>query len=185
MIYITYNKVKDTYENTKKIVANLGLNLEKDVSYNTSLLAMYGVSEYNNLTDSLSKIICIILSLVSIGCIVVIYNSFAISVMERKKQFGLFSSIGTTKKQLKYTVFYEALIVGLIGIPIGILSAYLGIGIVLKIVNYLLPNVFEFPLSLVTYPIFLVIPVFFMIITIFVSAYIPAKRASKVVQLKQ
>lgn len=180
LIYITYNKVKDTYENTKKIVANLGLNLEKDVSYNTSLLAMYGVSEYNNLTDSLSKIICIILSLVSIGCIVVIYNSFAISVMERKKQFGLFSSIGTTKKQLKYTVFYEALIVGLIGIPLGILSAYLGIGIVLKIVNYLLPNVFEFPLSLVTYPIFLVIPVFFMIITIFVSAYIPAKRASKV-----
>lgn len=179
MVYITYNKVSDTYENTEKIVANLGLN-SKDVSYNTSLLTLYGVSEYNNFTNSLLKIICIILFLVSIGCIVVIYNSFAISVMERKKQFGLFSSIGTTKKQLKHTVFYEALIVGLIGIPLGILSAYVGIGIVLKIVNYLLPNVFEFPLSLVTYPIFLVIPILFMIITIFVSAYIPAKRASKV-----
>ena len=51
--------------------------------------------------------------------------------MERKKQFGLFSSIGATQKQLRHTVFFEAFIVGIIGIPLGVLSAYLGIGIVL------------------------------------------------------
>ena len=100
--------------------------------------------------------------------------------MERKKQFGLFSSIGATRKQLKYTVFFEAFIVGIIGIPLGVLSAYLGIGIVLKIVNYLLPDVFGFPLALVTYPLFIIIPILFMIITIIISAYLPAKSASKV-----
>ena len=100
--------------------------------------------------------------------------------MERKKQFGLFSSIGATRKQLKYTVFFEAFIVGIIGIPLGVLSAYLGIGIVLKIVNYLLPDVFGFPLALTTYPLFIIIPILFMIITIIISAYLPAKSASKV-----
>lgn len=177
--YITYTNIKKAYDNTEKLIANLGIEID-NVTYNDSLLVLFGVSQYGNLTESLTEIICIVLSLVSIGCIVVIYNSFAISVMERKKQFGLFSSIGTTKKQLKYTVFYEALIVSLIGIPLGILSAYLGIGLVLKIVNYLLPNVFEFELSLVTYKLFLIIPIIFMLITIFISAYIPARLASKI-----
>ena len=64
--------------------------------------------------------------------------------MERKKQFGLFASIGTTRKQLRYSVFYEAFIVGIIGIPLGILSAYLGIGIVIAIIDKLLKS---FPLN--------------------------------------
>ena len=139
-----------------------------EVVYNDSLLGFYGVTNYSNLVDTLASLIIIILALVSIACIIVIYNSFAISVMERKKQFGLFSSIGATRKQLKYTVFFEAFIVGIIGIPLGVLSAYLGIGIVLKIVNYLLPNVFDFPLALTTYPLFIIIPILFMIITIII-----------------
>ena len=84
---------------------------------------------------SMIMMIIIMLSLVSIGCIVVIYNSFAISVMERKKEFGLLSSIGATKKQLSYTVFFEALIEGIIGIILGICGAYIGIGTVILIIN--------------------------------------------------
>lgn len=185
-VYIIYKKVKNTYKYTNTIATNLGYkeisedNFEK-VNYNRDLLAINGVTKYNNITESLGLVICIILSLVSIACIIVIYNSFAISVMERKKQFGLFSSIGTTKKQLRHTVFYEAFIVGIIGIPLGVLSAYLGIGIVIAIINKLLPNVFAVSkLNLVTYPLFIIIPVVFMIITILISAYLPAKMASKV-----
>ncbi len=186
-VYVTYKNIKDTYKNSKIIAKNLGYesSLEDSVyyeqlNYNDNLLAFSGVSNYSNMLDSMSWIIIIILSLVSIACIIVIYNSFAISVMERKKQFGLFSSIGATKKQLKHTVFFEAFIVGIIGIPLGILSAYLGIGIVLMIINKLLPNMFDFPLALVTYPLFIIIPVIFMIITILISAFLPARSASKV-----
>ena len=187
-IYITYKNPKKTYEYTDTLASSLGYERTvyddivyyEEVIYNDSLLGYYGVTHYGNLVDSLVSVIVIILTLVSIACIIVIYNSFAISVMERKKQFGLFSSIGATKKQLRYTVFFEAFIVGIIGIPLGVLSGYLGIGIVLKIVNYLLPDVFGFPLALTTYPLFIVIPVIFMIITIIVSAYLPARSASKV-----
>ena len=187
-VYITYKNPKKTYEYTDTLASSLGYERTvyndivyyEEVLYNDSLLGYYGVTHYTNLIDSLVSVIVIILTLVSIACIIVIYNSFAISVMERKKQFGLFSSIGATKKQLRYTVFFEAFIVGIIGIPLGVLSAYLGIGIVLKIINYLLPDIFGFPLALTTYPLFVIIPIIFMIITIIISAYLPAKRASRV-----
>ena len=183
-VFIKYKKVKDTYKNTELIASNLGYQkidgIYEKVNYNDELLSMYGVSKYDNITSTLFYMISIILTLVSIACIIVIYNSFAISVMERKKQFGLNSSIGATRKQLKYTVFFEAFVVALIGIPLGILSSYLGIGIVIKIVNTLLPNVFSFNLELVTYPIFIIVPIIFIIITILISAYLPARMASRI-----
>jgi putative ABC transport system permease protein len=81
--------------------------------------------------------------------------------MERKKQFGLFSSIGTTKSQLIKTVYFEAIIISLIGIPLGILASYLGIGIVIKITNSLL-NLGTNLLELTTYPLFIIIPIIFI-----------------------
>lgn len=183
-VFITYKKVNKTYENTESIAKSLGI-LQGDeyydrVEYNTSLLALYGTSNYSNFINSMAGMLIIMLSLVSIACIIVIYNSFAISVMERKKQFGLFSSIGATKRQIKSTVLYEAMIVSLIGIPLGILSAYLGIYVVVLIMNNLLKGMFSVGFYLSTYPLFIIIPIIFMIITIFVSASIPAKRASKI-----
>ena len=124
--------------------------------------------------------IVIMLSLVSVGCTIVIYNSFAISVMERKKEFGLLSSIGATRRQLSYTVFFEALVVGTIGIILGIFSAYIGIGIVILIINNLISDILEFRLDLVTNLLFVIIPIIFMIVVIIISSIIPSRRASKV-----
>ena len=183
-VFITYKKVNKTYENTESIAKSLGIFQGDEyydrVEYNTSLLALHGTSNYSNFINSMAGMLIIMLSLVSIACVIVIYNSFAISVMERKKQFGLFSSIGATKRQIKSTVLYEAMIVSLIGIPLGILSAYLGIYVVVLIMNNLLKGMFSVGFHLSTYPLFIIIPIIFMIITIFVSASIPAKRASKI-----
>lgn len=178
-VFITYKKAKDTYKNTEKIQKILNQD-SREITYNVSLLSMYGVSSYNNMITGLAGMLIIMLSLVSVACIIVIYNSFAISVMERKKQFGLFSSIGATKKQIRKTVLYEAKIIAAIGIPLGILSAYLGIGIVITLVNYLLKDILSYKLHLVTYPLFILIPIVFMILTILISAFLPAKRASKI-----
>lgn len=180
-VYITYKKTTKTYEFTKNIAKSLGLDSDsRKIEYNNALLALYGTSSYSNFINSMTSMLIIMLVLVSIACIVVIYNSFAISVMERKKQFGLFSSIGATKHQIKKTVLYEATIVSLIGIPLGILGAYLGIYIVVLIMDNLLAGMFDMSFHLSTYPIFIIIPIIFMLITIFISASIPAKKASKI-----
>lgn len=188
-ILVNFKNPKDSYKigsNLAKALGykNLCTNIEnecyEDIEFNDSLLSLSGATRYGNILDGMIGIITIILSLVSIACIIVIYNSFSISVMERKKQFGLFASIGATRKQLSKTVFFEAFIIAFIGIPLGILSGLLGIGVVLSIINHLLPEIFEIPLSLSVYPLFMIIPVLFMIITIFVSAYIPSKMAAHV-----
>ncbi len=186
-VYITFKKPSKAYQDTVTLMKNLGFSdveVSGKVEYNTTLLALYGASKYDNIMGAIINILMIILTLVSIGCIIVIYNSFAISVMERKKQFGLFSSIGATKKQLRHTVFFEAFIVGIIGIPLGVLSSFIGIGIVVAIINYLIPGLFGINLVLTAYPTFLIIPIIFMIVTILASAYIPAYKASKITPIE-
>lgn len=177
-LYVMFNKNKKIIKQSEELAKELNYN--GDINYNSTLLALYGESTYGNVMSSMGGMMIIMLSLVSIGCIIVIYNSFAISVMERKKEFGLLSSIGATKRQLSHTVFFEAVVVGVIGIILGILGAYIGIGCVILIINNLISDMLEYKLHLVTNPLFIIIPVIFMIIVIGASAFIPSRRASKV-----
>ena len=177
-LYVMFNKNKKIIKQSEELAKELNYN--GDINYNSTLLALYGESTYGNVMSSMGGMMIIMLSLVSIGCIIVIYNSFAISVMERKKEFGLLSSIGTTKRQLSHTVFFEAVVVGVIGIILGILGAYIGIGCVILIINNLISDMLEYKLHLVTNPLFIIIPVIFMIVVIGLSAFIPSRRASKV-----
>lgn len=177
-VFVMFNNKKKIIKQSEDLAKKLGYN--NAISYNSKLLALYGESTYGNIMKSMITMIVIMLSLVSIGCIVVIYNSFAISVMERKKEFGLLSSIGATKKQLSYTVFFEALIEGIIGIILGICGAYIGIGTVILIINNLIGDILVLKLNLVTNIVFIIIPVIFMILVIFISALVPSRRAAKV-----
>ena len=177
-LYLEYKKPKNTYETTKEIVGNL--NIKPGCKYNSSLLYYYGTTQYGNVNRTILSILCFTLSLISIGCIIVIYNSFAISTMERKKQFGLYSSIGATRRQILHTVFFEAFVVGLIGIVLGIGGAFVGIYSVIQVLNYLLKDVWSYQLHLVINWLFIVVPIGFMIVVVFLSALIPARRASKV-----
>lgn len=177
-VFVMFNNKKKIIKQSEDLAKKLGY--DNAISYNSTLLALYGESTYGNIMKSMITMIIIMLSLVSIGCIVVIYNSFAISVMERKKEFGLLSSIGATKKQLSYTIFFEALIEGTIGIILGIGGAYIGIGTVILIINNLIGDILVLKLNLVTNIVFIIIPVIFMILVIFISVLVPSRRAAKV-----
>lgn len=100
-----FNKNKKIIKQSEELAKRL--NYDNDINYNSTLLALYGESTYGNVMTTMVSMMMIMLALVSIGCIIVIYNSFAISVMERKKEFGLLSSIGATKRQLSHTVFLK------------------------------------------------------------------------------
>lgn len=177
-LYVIFDKTKRIIKQSEELAKKLGYS--NYIEYNASLLAMYGESTYSNIMSTMVGMLIIMLALVSIGCIIVIYNSFAISVMERKREFGLLSSVGATKRQLSYMVFFEAVVTMIIGIILGIGGAYLGIGVVVAVLNQLLEGVLEYSLTLTTNGLFIVIPVIFMIIVILISAIIPARRASKV-----
>lgn len=98
-------------------------------STNNEVLMYQGVSQYDTYNSSLYGMIAILIAIIMMGSIALIYNAFSISASERTVQFGLLSSIGATKKQIRKSVRFEALVLGLIGIPIGILAGIGGIGV--------------------------------------------------------
>lgn len=182
-IGIINKKAKDVYKNTEEICQNLSTDSTHKTDYNTYVLAYKGVNHKAEFNTTLYSICAILIIVIIVGSVLVIYNSFAISVSERKKQFGMLSSIGATKKQIKRSVIYEALVLGSIGIPVGILSGIAGIGITLKFVDNLLkPMLTEvnwgFKLT-ISWPSILVASILIGF-TIYLSVIIPAKRASKI-----
>ena len=128
----------------------------------------------------------ILVFLVSFGSISLIYNSFAISVSERTRQFGILKSVGATKKQIRRSVLYEALVLGGIGIPLGMAIGCAGIGLTL----YLLRDAFRafvnlgsetgVQIRLVLHPLALFASAAVCLLTTLVSAWIPASRAMRV-----
>lgn len=125
----------------------------------------------------LSTIVIIIIIVSSVFCI---KNSFDISITEKTKQYGMFRSIGATSKQIKKNVLYEAFILGIIGIPLGILCGLLASWILVKVCNYYLYGTLNgITLVFNTSLISILISILLGSITIYFSALKSARRASK------
>lgn len=181
--FVELKKPQKAFDIIDEISESLKIDKES-FQPNNSLLFYYGATKYENINNTFLPLILIALSVISIGCIVVIYNSFAISTMERKKSFGLYSSIGTTGKQIKKTVLFEAFVVGSIGIILGILGGFLGIYIVVQVLNALLKDALDLQLIFSVNLMYLIIPLIFMCFVIIASAYLPARRASLVTPIE-
>ncbi len=132
--------------------------------------------------DGLSIVVVIVIIIIIITSVFCIKNSFDISITEKIKQYGMLRSIGATKKQIKHNVFYEATILGLIGIPLGILSGFLASYILIIVSNYFLNSSLYGSLKLIFKFSYLVafISLILGIITIYFSAFRSARKASLV-----
>ena len=172
-VYFKMEKPKEIYDFVKEH------HIEGQI--NTDVLMLHGVSTYNSVRTVLSSLAAIVIALIMFGSISLIYNAFSISVSERTKQFGLLSSVGATKKQLRKMVLYEAVVVSSVGIPLGVLSGIAGIGVTLKIIGDKF-KAFGFPMDmkLSVSGISIVIAVIVALVTVLLSAWIPSKRAMRV-----
>ena len=152
---------------------------------NRDLLVFSGVTMLESFTNMLYGLAAIIIVLIMLGSIALIYNAFSISVSERTKQFGLLSSIGATKKQIRHMILFEALTVSIIGIPIGIILGVAGIGVTLLFVGNTLGDMgIPVDLTISVSPISIILAVVIALLTVFISAWIPSKRATKVTAIE-
>lgn len=149
--------------------------------FNSILLSMkgYGGSEGTNvMIFSLAVIIIIIVMLASVF---VIRNSFAISITEKTSMYGMLASVGATKRQIRRNVLFEGFILGLFGIPLGIL---LGLGvnaILITILNSVLGDVLSgTSFVFVTPTIPIICAIVLSAVTIFCSSFFIALRASRI-----
>ena len=171
---------------------SVGQALYKSMNDNTvefksgDILDYMGYGDNNSLNSVLYSMAAILLTLIAVGSISLIYNAFAISVSERSKLFGMLSGIGASARQIRNSVFYEAAVIGAVGLPLGILSGVTGIGVTLKLLSGVIRDSFgtsssgaEVEFCLAVYPLAIVAAVIVGFVTILISAYIPARRAAK------
>ncbi len=156
-----------------------------DISLNRDLLAYEGANLSDGTLEMLYTLGAIVMVIILVSSVFVIRNGFAISITERLKQYGMLSSIGATKKQIKKSVYFEGFVLGIIAIPLGILSGVFAISILLKLVNYILKDYVE-GLELM-YSISwsaIILSILIAAITIWLSCKGSARKASKVTPIE-
>ncbi len=174
-IYYKMNKPSEVYSFTSE--------MGSEATFNSDVLMYLGVSRYDAFRSVLTGLAAVVVVLIMAGSVSLIYNAFSISVSERTKQFGLLSSIGATKKQLRKMVLFEALAVSAVGIPLGIFVGVGGIGITLMLIGHKFNSMIGgVPIAMricVTWQGIL-IAVLVAVVTVLISAWVPSIRATKV-----
>lgn len=190
---ITYNNT--TYENVNVSILFRYASYHKEfidiiksselskysLSYNSELLRWSLASISDGAYGMLTTVAIVVISIIIFTSVYVIKNSFAISSQEKRRMYGMLKSVGATSKQIKKCVLYEGGIIGLIGIPLGIISGLFADYILVKVVNLfgnLLLGKIEFIFYFNYIPIILSIILGFL--TIYLSVITSARKSSKI-----
>lgn len=155
------------------------------ISTHDSLLRCLFMTDSRSLWETLYQLAGIVCAIIVIASASLIFNAFAISVAERTRQFGLLSSIGASKRQIRAMVFWEALALAVVGIPAGLLLGVVGSAVVLGFISEPLTNTlggadFPVPFALAVDPVSLVAAALLALVVVMLSAWVPSRRAASV-----
>lgn len=122
------------------------------------------------------------LAVITVGSVLMISNAFMISASERRRQFGLLSSVGATAKQIRKCVFLEGMYLLAFSLPIGILLGIGTVGIGLGALRGLVLQVTgnkAVTFRLYVSALSLAVSALIGTVTVFISALRPAHFAAK------
>lgn len=158
-------------------------------TYNSDYyMSKLAIGKENTLVMGMLPMVLFILILIVVASVCLIYNAFGMSLSERVRYLGMLASVGATRRQKRGSVYFEGFILGAIGIPVGLAAGIIGIAVTLRLVGDkiiatgMLRGTKESGMQFATVvPVWCVIGiVIFSVLTIFISAYIPARKASRV-----
>lgn len=182
---IYLKNMRNILQDMPRIAALAGLS-EENVMYHYALLSMYLVRDAND--PALRWIFPFFLIITVIAClslILVIHNAFAVTMNARIHQFGIFSSIGATPGQIRTCLLQEAFVLSAMPIAAG---SFIGILLCMGImegINVMLSDVegrLELPFAY--HPLILLLSLLAAVLTIWISAWIPARKMSRLTPLE-
>lgn len=180
VVVARYDKLDNSiYDKIKQTQTTMGF---ASYSVNSELFNFSMILDGNGVMISLGLFAGILLLIIAVVSVFMIYDSFAVSYQERAKYLGMLASVGATKRQKRMSIYFEGLILGLISVPLGIISGIGGIAVTFKCIeDAFLSTVTYGTGSLKVYVNWFVIlgTVLASAVTIFISMYIPARKASK------
>lgn len=134
---------------------------------------------------ALAAFYMILLALVCLSLILVIHNSFAVTMVNRVRQFGIFSSIGATPGQIRICLLQEAFMLSLLpvlaGTALGILFSF---GTVRAMSNFAENLAGGRRVSFSLHPAILLGISGVSFLTVLISAWIPARKLYKLAPLE-
>ena len=181
-ISVLLNNARNYDEITNQILDTIEKDTGKSINKveNTDVIRFDGGLSDNTMSV-LYGIAGVIIVIIVVSSVFVIRNSFSISVSEKTKQYGMLSSVGATKKQIRKTVLLEGTYIGAIAIPLGILCGIIAIVVLLWIVNYLIGDMMGGVVFIYNVPLLpILLSIVISAITIYLSCIIPAIRASRI-----
>ena len=186
--YIAFKNPLDSETSIDEI---LGINLNSgeisEYRYSINYELLKWESFNTNLGDSslnmMIAVAIIVIAIIILTSVYCIKNTFSISLTEKIKMYGMLSSIGATKKQIKKSVIQEGMILSLIGIPVGILVGILLVYILVIAVRGALSGILDIVVFKITLlPI--LISIILGIVTVYFSCLSATRKAKKITPLE-
>ena len=178
-VFLTLNDVANTQQVEE---ATEALFPDEHVVLHTAMLRYMGVSSDSSIWMTFYGLVVVLAAVIVVACVSLIFNAFNISVAERIKQFGLLSSVGASRRQLRRAVVLEGAIVAVIGIPCGLLIGLAGCAVTFAALGPALAQLagsVEVPFRVAVNGWVLLVASVLTFVTVLVSVWIPAKRASR------
>lgn len=166
----------------KDLMAHAGVSDDTSALYHTNLFRYQGIDVGNPLWGTLWMVAAVLAVVIVVASVSLIYNAFAISVAERTRQFGLLSSLGASKRQLRRSVLVEALVLGVVGVPLGLVLGVAGTAGVFAVTQEAFAALFDNAagLSVQVDPLVLAVAAVLSLATLLASAWVPSARAARV-----
>ena len=168
--------------NMKQVLANFGYQDESPASgdnyISTGVNWGYSASQLaENIDPGTILAIAAMLLLIVFTGYLIIYNVFQISVANDIRFYGLLKTIGTTPSQISRMIRLQALLLSLLGIPLGLVGGWFVGGALTPVIISRLDGI----VSLVSLnPAIFVVSSLFSLFTVLLSCYRPGKIAAKV-----
>jgi len=185
-LYIWNQKAAPNYySQIRGQAAEMGYSSDQ-IQFNDSYLRYCAVTDTGNGQDLMFTLVFVIVGIIIIASVSLIYNAFSISVSERTRHLGLLASAGATRKQKRVHVHFEGFLVGMMGIPLGILFGILGIKCTFLLIQPIFASVTEWnniEIHTIVSGWTVGITVLLSAVTVYVSVLVPAIRASRIMPI--
>lgn len=186
--YIRHNKTGNRFIGVISFLASMMLSLVSGVFYNLwtnqvkQTVAATGSSQVE-FTPAVIAYIAVF-TLASLALIMMIHHAFAATMTSRIHQLGILQSVGATPRQIKSALVNEVVLLSLPAIIVGDL---IGIGLNWAIMSFIISstaNLRDYTLSFAYHPLVFVGSFGFSMLTAAVSAWIPARKLSRITPLE-
>ncbi len=173
------------YRDMPFIAAQLGLSKDS-IQYNSLLLSRYFIHDPGDEEPPmLLALYAVILIIVAVSLILIIRGSFELSMNARIHQFGIFSSVGATPRQIRTCLLQEAAVLSIVPMLLGSMLGILISCGVIKTINFFAADVSGRHDAVFQYhPSIFAVTVFISFLTVIFSAWIPARNLSRMTPLE-